>query len=171
MQMKAILRRRNGYSALLAVCVLLTAYFFVKLITMTAFIFAVVSMALLMLLIKQNRLVFDARLIWNNRILVVPSAVIYLPDDKERKNTEETIVSTFGILTGSKIYKWGSDGVHGVRLCAIKIDQAWIYLTFGNGAKTIRVELLHGLVDEQTVLAVKQRFWRETGVVAVISGW
>lgn len=169
--MKAILRRRNGYSALLAVCVLLTAYFFVKLITMTAFIFAVVSMALLMLLIKQNRLVFDARLIWNNRILVVPSAVIYLPDDKERKNTEETIVSTFGILTGSKIYKWGSDGVHGVRLCAIKIDQAWIYLTFGNGAKTIRVELLHGLVDEQTVLAVKQRFWRETGVVAVISGW
>lgn len=169
--MKAIIRKRNGYSALLAVCVLLTAYFFVKLITMTAFIFAVVSMALLMLLIKQNRLVFDARLIWNNHILVVPSAVIYLPDDKERKNTEETIVSTFGILTGSKIYKWGSDGVHGMRLCAIKIDQAWIYLTFGNGAKTIRVELLHGLVDEQTVLAVKQRFWRETGVVAVISGW
>jgi hypothetical protein len=30
---------------------------------------------------------------------------------------------------GSKIYKWGSDGVHGVRLKAIEIDRARVYLT------------------------------------------
>lgn len=80
-------------------------------------------------------------------------------------------MSTSGILIGSKIYKWGCEGVDGVRLSAIEIDRAKIYLTFGDGAKTMRVELLHGMADEQAVMDVKQRLWHETGIIARISGW
>ncbi len=171
MQMKAIRKRRNCYAALFAIGVFLATWFAVKLMIVKAIVFAVISLASLVLLIRHNRLVVDASLIWDNRILVVPSAALYLPGGKGKKDVEETIVSTFGVLIGNKIYKWGSDGVHGVQLCAIKIDRAWIHLTFGDGAKTMRVELLHGLVDEQMVLAVKHKLWRETGVVAMISGW
>lgn len=59
----------------------------------------------------------------------------------------------------------------GVRLRTIEIDRARIYLTFGDGGETMRVELLHGITDEQAVMDVKQKLWRETGVTAVIHGW
>jgi hypothetical protein len=171
MQMEAIRKRRNYCVVLFAVVVFLTAWFFVKLITETALVFGTVSIALLMLLVRQNRLLYYARLIWDNRILVVPSAVISISGDKRKRDTEETVVSTFGILIGSKIYKWGCEGVYGVRLSAIEIDRTRIYLAFGDGAETMRVELLHGMADEHAVMDIKQRLWHETGITARISGW
>jgi hypothetical protein len=30
---------------------------------------------------------------------------------------------------------------------------------------------MHGMADEQAVMDVKERLWRETGVTAIISGW
>ena len=113
----------------------------------------------------------DANLIWDNRILVVPSVVVSISGGNEETDACETVVSTFGILIGSKIYKWGCDGVRGVRLNAIEINRTRIYLTFGDGVETIRVELLHGMVDEQAVMEVKQKLWRETGAESVVSGW
>ena len=74
-------------------------------------------------------------------------------------------------MIGSKIYKWGRTGVDGVRLNTVDIDRTRIYLTFGDGTKTIRIELLHGMADEQAMKEVKERLWRETGVKAIISGW
>jgi hypothetical protein len=170
-QMRAIRKWRSGYAVLFAVGVFLTACFAVKLMTKTMFVFGAASIALLMLLVRQSRLLYDANLIWENRILAVPSAVISISGGKGKRGAEETVVSTFGILIGSKIYKWGCDGVHGVRLSAIEIDRARIYLTFGDGAETMQVELLHGMDDEQAVMDVKQRLWHETGVAARISGW
>jgi hypothetical protein len=136
-----------------------------------ALVFGAASMAMLTLLVRQSRLLYYARLIWDNRILVVPSAVISIWDSKGKRDMEETVVSTFGILIGSKIYKWGCEGVYGVRLSAIEIDRTRIYLAFGDGAETMRVELLHGMADEHAVMDVKQRLWCETGVTAKISGW
>ena len=81
------------------------------------------------------------------------------------------MVSTFGILIGSKIYRWGLDGVYGVRLYAVKIDQERMYLTFGDAAQTMRVELLHGMTQKQAVLDAAQKLWYETGVTADITGW
>jgi hypothetical protein len=46
-----------------------------------------------------------------------------------------------------------------------------MYLTFGDVAQTMRVELLHGIAEQQTVLEVAQKLWKETGVTASISGW
>lgn len=88
-----------------------------------------------------------------------------------KKDTEETIVSTFGILIGSEIYRWGLDGVHGVRLHTAHIDQERMYLTFGDEVKTMRIELLHGMVQKQAVLNAAQKLLCETGVTANITGW
>jgi hypothetical protein len=171
MHMKAIQKRRNGYAVLFAVSICLTMWFAVRLMVETTFIFSVLSITLLILLIRQNRLLYDAKLIWENRILAMPSAVVSILESERRSDEEETVVSTFGILMGSKIYKWGSDGVHGVRLKAIGIDRARVYLTFGDGTETKRVELLHDITDEQTVMAMKQKLWDETGVMARICDW
>lgn len=171
MQMKAIQKRCKCYAVLFAIGAFLTAWFAVKLMMEPALLFGAASITLFMLLVRQSRLLYNANLVLDNRILAVPSAVIYVLGGKEKKEVEETIVSTFGILIGSKIYKWGCDGVHGVRLRTIKIDQVRIHLTFGDGAETMRVELLHGMDNEQEVMDVKQRLWRETGVKAIINGW
>lgn len=123
------------------------------------------------LLIIKSRLLYNASLIWDNRILAVPSALISTTGCTEQNHTEETVVSTFGILIGTKIYRWGLDGVHGVRLMDIKIDRQRMILTFGDASETMRIELLHGMTGQKEILDVKRKFWRETGVTANITGW
>jgi hypothetical protein len=65
----------------------------------------------------------------------------------------------------------GLDGVHGVRLHTAQIDRGWMYLTFGDAAHTMRVELLHGMTQKQAVLSAAQKLWYETGITADITGW
>lgn len=169
--MKAIRKRCNDLSVFFAIGVFFTALFAVKLMMKAASVFGSASIALLILLIRQSRLLHEANLIWDNRILTVPSTVVSMSGGEEKKEVEETVVSTFGILIGTKIYKWGMDGVLGVRLMAIKIDRVRIYLTFGDRAETMRVELLHGMSDKQEVMEIKQKILSETGVESVVSGW
>ena len=94
-----------------------------------------------------------------------------MPGRQMKKDTVETVVSTFGILIGSEIYRWGLDGVHGVRLHTAHIDQERMYLTFGDAAHTMRVELLHGITQKQALLDAAQKLFHETGVKADITGW
>lgn len=169
--MKLIRKRRNRYALFFTVSICLMVWFGTELIVEAVFVFGALSATSLILLVRQSRLLYDAGLIWDNRILAVPSAFIYTATGKGKSDAEETVVSTFGILIGSKIYKWGMDGVHGVRLNVIEIDRMRIYLTFGNVAKTMQMELLHGMDNKQAVLEVKQKLWSETGVTAMISGW
>lgn len=168
MRMKAIKNRGKCYTVFFVVSICLTAWFSVKLMLEAAFVSAALNIILLMLLVRQSRLLYNANLILNNRILSVPSVIIYMSGVKERMDTEEITVSTFGIMVGSKIYKWGCDGMYGVRLNAVEIDRSRIHLTFSDGINTMRTELLHGMVDEQTVMRVKQKLLCETGVEAAI---
>jgi hypothetical protein len=46
-----------------------------------------------------------------------------------------------------------------------------MYLTFGDAAHTMRVELLHGMTQKQAVLSAAQKLWYETGITADITGW
>jgi len=84
MEMKTLQNWRNCYAVLLAISVLLIAWYAVKQVLDAAFIFGSISIALLALLVKQNRTLYDASLIWDNRILAVPSAVISISDSKEK---------------------------------------------------------------------------------------
>lgn len=102
---------------------------------------------------------------------MVPLAVVSTENGIERRVAEQTVFSVFGILIGNKIYKWGTDGINGVRLSSVVIEKAHMQLTFGDDTKTMWVRLLHGMVDEQEVFEVKERLWRETGLTARVSGW
>lgn len=169
--MKLICKRRNGYVLLFTVSISLAVWLGVTYMLEVVFAFGAISLISLLLLVRQSRLLYDATLIWDNRILAVPSALISMPGRQMKKDTEETVVSTFGILIGSEIYRWGLDGVHGVRLHTADIDQERMYLTFGDAAQTMRVELLHGMLHKQTVVETAQKLWHETGVQAEISDW
>ena len=169
--MKLIRKRRNGYALLFAASICLAVWLGMAFMLEAVFVFGSISLISLLLLVRQSRLLYDATLIWDNRILAVPSALISMPGRQMKKDTEETVVSTFGILIGSEIYRWGLDGVHGVRRHTAHIDQERMYLTFGDAAQTMRVELLHGMTQKQAVLDAAQKLLRETGVRAEISDW
>ncbi len=169
--MKLIRKRRNGYVLLFTASISLVVWLGVTFMLEVVFAFGAISLISLLLLVRQSRLLYDATLIWDNRILAVPSALISTQGRQMKKDTEETVVSTFGILIGSEIYRWGLDGVHGVRLHTADIDQERMYLTFGDKDQTMRVELLHGMLHKQTVVEAAQKLWHETGVEAEISDW
>ena len=169
--MKLIRKRRNGYALLFAASICLAVWLGVTFMLEVVFAFGAISLISLLLLVRQSRLLYDATLIWDNRILAVPSALISMAGRQMKKDTEETVVSTFGILIGSEIYRWGLDGIHGVRLSAVQIDKERMYLTFGDKDQTMRVELLHGMLHKQTVVEATQKLWHETGVQAEISDW
>ncbi|MGI6685760.1 MAG: hypothetical protein ACOX47_09890 [Bacillota bacterium] len=169
--MEAIRKWQKIYVILLIISVFSTVWFFRRFMLEMAIVFGCANIVLLILLIKQNQLLKDAELIRDNCILMVSSGVISTENGEERSVAEQTVVSVFGIVMGNKIYKWGSDGVHGVRLSSVVIEKAHIRLTFGDGTKTMWVRLLHGLVDEQEIFEVKERLWQETGVTAEVNGW
>ena len=169
--MKLIRKRRNGYALSFAASICLAVWLGATFMLEATFVFGAISVISLMLLVRQSHLLNDAMLIWDNRIIAVPSALISVPGCQMKKDNEETVVSTFGILIGSEIYRWGIDGVYGVRLHTAQIDKERIYLTFGDSDQTMRVELLHGMTQKQAVLDAAQKLLRETGVTADITGW
>jgi hypothetical protein len=170
-QMKSIRKRRNGYALLFAAGICLAVWLGMAFMLKAVFVFGAISLIFLLLLVRESRRLYDATLIWDNRILAVPSALISTEGSLRQADTEETVISTFGMLIGSRIYRWGLDGVHGVRLSAVQIDKERMYLTFGDKDQTMRVELLHGMTQKQAVLDAAQKLLRETGVTAVVNGW
>lgn len=169
--MKSINRMRNYYLVFLLIAALLTLWFALQFIYEAAFIFGNISIVLLLYVIKQSRLLYDTGLIYDNCIFKVPSATVSASNSEIKLAVEEIVVSAFGLIIGNKIYKWGYHGAYGVKLKAIAIDRERIYLTFGDATKTMMVELLHGIINKQEVLDIKQKFWRETGIDTVVNGW
>ena len=116
-------------------------------------------------------MLYYATLIWDNRILAVSSALISTTGGTGQNHIEKIVVSAFGVLIGRKIYRWGLDGVYGVRLNSIEVDRQRMILSFGDATRSMRIELLHGITDLSEILEVKQKFWHETGVSTDINGW
>ena len=169
--MKLIRKRRNRYALLFAASICLAVWLGMAFMLEAVFALGAISLISLLLLVRQSRLLYDATLIWDNRILAVPSALISTEGSLRQADTEETVVSTFGMLIGRRIYRWGLDGIHGVRLSAVQIDKERMYLIFGDKDQTMRVDLLHGMTQKQAVLDAAQKLLRETGVTADITGW
>ena len=62
-----------------------------------------------------------------------------------------------------------------VRLRTIRIDRSRIYLSFGDGIDTMRVEFLHGMADKQEVMNVKQKYgvkpvYKQSSVAGKVRG-
>ena len=169
--MKLIRKRRNGYALLFAAGICMAVWLGMAFMIEAVFVFGVISFISLLLLLRESRCLYDATLIWDNRIIVVPSSLVSIPSRQIKKDIEETVVSTFGILMGSEIYRWGLDGIYGVRLHTAHINQERMYLIFGDADQTMKVELLHGMTGKQAVLDAAQKLIHETGVTADITGW
>lgn len=169
--MKAIGKWRDTCALLFAASVLLTALFVSLRMTEATITYGAAGTVALACLIRQNRLLHDASLICDNPILSVQSAMITRINCPDAKVEEETVVSTFGLLLGCKVYKWGCDGVSGTRLSEIRLDRGRIWLTFGTRGEALCVQLLHGMTDKQNVIEIAQKLWHETGIQADISDW
>lgn len=169
--MKAIKDRRNIYAALFTVVIFLTVLFLVLHRMTAAIICGGLTAVLLILLYRQNRLLNVAMVICDSRILTVSSCVVTSENRPGQTQAEETIVSTFGLLLGNRVYQWGCEGVYGVRLREVQINKEHICLSFGADGEMLRVELLHGLTDRQNVMEITEKIWHETRVRAEISDW
>ena len=169
--MKLIRNRRNIYALTFAVSACLAVYIGIISLFEAVFVIGAVSLILLLLLVRESRRLSDATLISENRIITVPSAIITIQSRQMINVLDETVVSTFGILVGGKIYRWGLDGVHGTRLNAVRIDKERMYLTFGDKTKKMGVELLHGMTHKRKVSETADKILHETGVTPEITGW
>jgi hypothetical protein len=78
-QMGSIRKRCNGYALLLAASICLAVWLGGTFMLEAVFAFGAISLISPLLLVRQSRLLYDATLIWDNRILVVPSALISMP--------------------------------------------------------------------------------------------
>lgn len=169
--MKAIRKWRDISAVLFVVCILFTALFAATQTLELAIVFCIADVAIFIFLYSRNQLFQDATLICNNQILCVPSAVITAENCTDKIMLNETVVSTFGLLIGSKVYKWGCGGISGSRLKQIKLDKERIWLTFGTDDETRCIELLHGMTNKQSIVEITQKLRHETGVTAKIIDW
>lgn len=169
--MKAIKKWRNISAVVFVVCILFTAMFAVTQTLELAIVFGIAGVAVLFILYRQNQLLHGASLICNNQILTVPLAIVVAENCTVKMTLDETVVSTFGLLIGNKVYKWGCDGVRGSRLKQVKLDKERIYLTFGTEDETQCIGLLHGITSRQSIMETTQKLRHETGVTARITGW
>lgn len=168
---KSIRRLCLGFSVLSALGMILTALFIAMQTTEVAIACGAVTAAALILLYRQSRQLAAVRLIYDNRILTVPSSIVTTENLVGTEMMEETVVSTFGMLLGNKLYNWGCDGMHGTRLQKIRIDREQIWLTFGSDDEILRLELLHGMTNKEEVLMIAQKLRYETGVQAEVRDW
>ena len=76
MQVKVIRKQRNFYALFFAFSSFPAVWLGVIAKTEAAITIGIVSVAFLILLIRKSRLLYDATLIWDNRILAVSSALI-----------------------------------------------------------------------------------------------
>mgnify|MGYP000897930391 CR=1 FL=1 len=169
--MKAIKKVWNIYAVLSAISILLTVLFVSIQKSLPAIVCAASGAMSIFLLYRQNSLLNSVCLICDNRILTVPSSIITKDNCTSEKIMEKTVLSTFGLLLGNKVYQWGCEGIRGIRLQNVRMDREHIYLTFGVDDKKISVELLHGMADRQSVMEFKQRIWYETGVQTEVNDW
>ena len=167
--MKAIRKKLIILFSVFFACALLTAWFILVHMIEGIIAAGIASAVTLFFLLRQWKLLYDARLIADNRILTVPSATV--TNGIGEIVAEETVVSTFGILLGDEVFKWGSDGRGGVKLSSLEIDRLNVTLDFGNKGGNTRVKLLHGLSSESDVETFKQKILHETGVEASVVDW
>lgn len=166
--MEEVKRRRDLFALLLFLCAASTVWFAVCGIPEAMTISVGGSVVWLTALIRQSCRLYEAQLIWDNRILLVSAAVIMLPGAPEKQKELNLVISTFGAMVGARIYKWGCDGI---QLHSIAIDRKRIFLSFGDATETKRLELMHDISDAQIISKVTQTLWQETGVAPAISGW
>lgn len=168
MHLRSIRRRYTCCGLLLALSILCTVWLDPRQIS-SSILWSLVIVFLVGLFIRQSQKLQTAKLIWDNRILVISGAFLDKPSGTSQA-VDEMVLSTFGMLSAGHVYEWGQRGLWGIRLKAMEVDQKKMRLSFGNKRQAIRLEFEHGIDTKQKILEVAQTLWRETGVKARILG-
>lgn len=162
--MRFIGRRYMCYGLLLALSVFFTVWLDPRQYAGASILWSFLIVLLMGLFIRQSQIVQGAKLIWDNRILVISVRT------GTAQVVDEVVLSTFGLLSAGYIYDWGRRGLWGIRLKAIEVDRKKMCLCFGNKRHAIRIEFRHGIDTKENILEVTDKLWRETGVKATIQG-
>lgn len=168
MHLRSIRRRYTCYGLLLALSILCTVWLDPRQIS-SSILWSLVIVFLVGLFIRQSQKLQTAKLIWDNRILVIPGAFLDKCSGAARA-VDEMVLSTFGMLSAGHVYEWGRRGLWGIRLKTMDIDQRKMRLSFGNERQAMWFEFEHRIDTKQKILEVAQTLWRETGVEATIQG-
>ena len=162
--MSAIKRKLAIFLILFAAGAFLTVWFAVHAIPLGAIVFGTACIGALFFLYKNFVSLQEARLICENAILTVPSAILSCPKGNGSEAVTEAVVSPFGVLVNGRTIGWGKDGRDGIKLQDVIVDPLCITLFFGDRNKQSWIKLPHGLVDEAAMCEVQKRLYYETGV-------
>ncbi len=99
-----------------------------------------------------KKIYHDKQLILDNPILTIPT----------QASSKAVIISTFGVLSEHKCYRWGYKGS---KLMSVVLDKERIFLSFGNDEQVKHIDFYHRLGDKYELNEVSQKFLDETGVV------
>ena len=162
--MKVIQQRLRILIVLLIIILLVSLILFIKgfvIFTIdrrVVFALLLLSVAVLAyLLILEYGRYNAAKLIIENKILDIQVAKI----EQNSTDSIEFIISCFGILLGSKVIKFNTDGI---RLKEIEIADDTICIVYGKDKKSKSIRLLHGPIDKNEIKGVAERFQYETGI-------
>ena len=173
-----VIRRRKTIFAVFTICGILTgalllAFGEIRAALQAQILLSVVLLAICLsalLWIREYRRWRTARLIADNQILCIRSAVISnepgggaKPNDA---NGIEVFISYFGILLDSKIIKFNQDGI---RLKAVEIGHDFISLTYGKEKRVQTTRLLRAAIDREALEGIAEKFRYETGVAPAIN--
>jgi len=168
MYLRSIRRRYTFCALLLALSIFCTVWFDPRQMDFSI-AWSLVIVFLVGFFVRQSQMFQTAKLIWDNRILVISRTF----SDKRSRTTQEVdemVLSTFGMLSSGQLYEWGRRGLWGVRLKTMDLDPKKMRLSFGNESQAMWLEFEHGIESKQKILEVVQKLWRETGVEATIQG-
>lgn len=156
MHMKNIRKRMDILKALSAISAMGVACFAVCGLSIPTLCFAISLVVVMALLLQQRKTYRAARLILESQIF------------STNCGGSETVLSTFGLLDGERVYPWGYEDT---KLCAVEITPNYLFLSFGSKDAPSCLLLPHEFHDQQTVSTVKQRLRHETGVEASVCGF
>lgn len=131
---------------------------------------AAVSTFMANLWVREYRKLKTARLIVENPIFSIRTAVIHngtfdVVEAHESENIE-VFVSYFGILLGAKIIKFNQDGI---LLKGAEIGQDFISFTYGTDKRVQTTRLLHPTISRMELESIAEKFRYETGIVPIFT--
>lgn len=130
------------------------------------FLMAVPTLVVTMYFYRQLQRLKTAKLIEENVVLRISAGKVLSSEDVSNFPKGDKVVpvfvSVFGVLAGNKIYKFNCDGI---RLFSMKMDEQFIFFTYGTQVKQHHLKVLHGLSREDDFQMIAETFRYETGVV------
>ncbi len=168
--MKVIQQRLRTLIALVITVILFSLILFIKGFTIfkidMRIVFALLLLAaavLVCLFILQYGRYNAAKLIIENKILDIQVAKI----DGNSTNDIEFIISCFGILLGTKVIIFNTDGI---KLKEVEIDHNFISIVYGRDNENKTIKLLHGTIEKDEWYDVVEKICYETGITPNVIG-